>query len=78
MDAARLFNALIATGQDPKLFAGTLSILSVCFSKGIGCPAGSVLLSSWKTIKKAIRVRKSIGGAMRQTVIMILAIMLSS
>ena len=66
MDGARLFNALIATGQDPKLFAGTLSILSVCFSKGMGCPVDSIILSSRKTIKQATRVRKSMGGAMRQ------------
>ena len=73
MDGARLFNVLIATGQDPKLFSGILSTLSVCFSKGMGYPAGSVLLGSRKTIKQAIRVRKSIGGAMLQTVMFAVA-----
>lgn len=67
LDGARLWNALIAKKQHPKQFGALFDTISVCFSKGLGCPIGSVLLSDAKTMKKALRVRKIFGGNMRQS-----------
>lgn len=66
LDGARLFNALAETGQSPKDFGKLFDTISVCLSKGLGAPAGSVLLSSKENITKARRVRKVLGGGMRQ------------
>ena len=66
MDGARFFNALAETGEDPADYGGLFDTLSVCFSKGLGAPVGSVLLASKSMIKQATRVRKALGGAMRQ------------
>jgi len=66
MDGARLWNALIETGQDPKFYGQKFDSISVCFSKGMGCPVGSVLLASHAFIHKAHRLRKRFGGGMRQ------------
>ena len=66
LDGARLFNAFVETGEDPKEVGKVLDTASICLSKGLGAPVGSVLLSSEENIKKARRVRKVFGGAMRQ------------
>lgn len=66
LDGARLFNALLATGQTAKQFGATFDSISVCFNKGMGCPIGSILLGSAAFIKEARRVRKKLGGGMRQ------------
>ena len=70
LDGARLFNAAVAAGGDP--YAATRDIthhfdsVSVCFSKGLGAPVGSVLLGNKDFIQKARRWRKMVGGGMRQ------------
>lgn len=66
LDGARLFNALAETGESPKEYGTLFDTISVCFSKGLGAPVGSVLLGSKETIKQARRVRKALGGGMRQ------------
>lgn len=67
LDGARIWNALVATGQDPKEFGGLFDTISVCLSKGLGCPVGSVLIGSAEQIQEAIRIRKILGGGMRQS-----------
>lgn len=67
LDGARLWNALVAKSQHPSQFGALFNTISVCFSKGLGAPVGSVLLGSKEEIKKAIRIRKLMGGGMRQT-----------
>lgn len=66
LDGARLWNALIAQNQQPKQYGEVFDTISVCLSKGLGAPVGSVLISSKENIQKAIRVRKIFGGGMRQ------------
>ena len=66
LDGARIWNALAVTGEDPKLYGNLFDSISVCLSKGLGCPVGSVLLGSKDFIAKALRVRKVFGGGMRQ------------
>ncbi|MEO0570559.1 MAG: GntG family PLP-dependent aldolase [Bacteroidota bacterium] len=66
LDGARLWNALIAKNESPKQYGGLFDSISVCLSKGLGCPIGSVLVGSEKLIYDAIRVRKILGGGMRQ------------
>ena len=66
LDGARLFNALVATGESPKRFGELFDTISICLSKGLGAPVGSLLLGSEKHIAKAHRYRKSMGGGMRQ------------
>lgn len=66
LDGARLFNALLATGQTTTQFGAAFHSISVCLNKGMGCPMGSVLLGSKAFIKEARRVRKKLGGGMRQ------------
>lgn len=66
LDGARIFNALVET-KTPALQAGKLfDSVSVCFSKGLGCPVGSVLVADTAFIKQARRIRKVLGGGMRQ------------
>ena len=67
LDGARLWNALIAKKQQPKQFGELFDTISVCFSKGLGCPIGSVLLADAETIHRALRIRKIFGGNMRQS-----------
>lgn len=67
LDGARLWNALIAKKQHPKQFGALFDTISVCFSKGLGAPIGSVLVSDAATIKRAVRIRKIFGGNMRQS-----------
>ncbi len=66
MDGARLFNALIAKNEQPKQYGELFDTISICLSKGLGCPVGSILLGTKEHIAKALRIRKLLGGAMRQ------------
>ncbi len=66
LDGARLFNALVAKNETPKMYGEIFDTISVCLSKGLGSPAGSVLIGDENIMKKALRVRKVLGGAMRQ------------
>lgn len=66
LDGARLFNALVASGESPKDWGKQFDTISICLSKGLGCPVGSVLLGSKVDIKRAKKVRKVMGGGMRQ------------
>ena len=66
LDGARLWNAMVARNEDPKQYGELFDSISVCLSKGLGCPVGSVLVSSKELISKAIRIRKILGGGMRQ------------
>lgn len=66
LDGARIWNALVAKKQHPKQFGALFDTISVCLSKGLGAPMGSLLLSNKETIQKALRVRKVFGGGMRQ------------
>ena len=66
LDGARLWNAMVAKKQSPRQFGELFDSISVCLSKGLGAPVGSVLISDAKTIKRALRIRKILGGAMRQ------------
>jgi threonine aldolase len=66
LDGARLFNALIAKGQTPEQYGKTFDSISICLSKGLGAPVGSLLLGKKDFIKKARRFRKVFGGGMRQ------------
>ncbi len=66
LDGARVFNALVETNEDPTEYGQYFTTISVCLSKGLGTPVGSVLLSSRELIKKAKRVRKLMGGGWRQ------------
>lgn len=66
MDGARIFNALAETGEQPEDYGSLFDSISICLSKGLGAPVGSLILGKKDFIKKAIRVRKGIGGGMRQ------------
>ncbi len=66
MDGARLWNAAIAQGVEPASLAAFADTVMVCFSKGLGAPVGSVLAGSKDFIAEALRVRKMLGGGMRQ------------
>lgn len=66
VDGARLFNASIASGVAVSEFAACADSVTFCLSKGLGCPVGSVLCGSRAFILKARRVRKMLGGGMRQ------------
>ncbi|WP_298366563.1 GntG family PLP-dependent aldolase [uncultured Lutibacter sp.] len=67
LDGARLFNALIAKNESPEQYGEIFDTISICLSKGLGAPIGSVLLGTKEHIEKALRVRKLFGGAMRQS-----------
>src|ERR1700744_2786054 len=66
LDGARIFNALAYTGDQIKDYGQYFDGISVCLSKGLGAPVGSVLLADKATIKYARRIRKVFGGGMRQ------------
>ncbi|MCC7198642.1 MAG: aminotransferase class I/II-fold pyridoxal phosphate-dependent enzyme [Gammaproteobacteria bacterium] len=66
MDGARLWNAAIASGRTPREVAGPVDVVSGCFSKGLGSPAGSILAGPRDVIHRALRCRRRLGGAMRQ------------
>ncbi len=66
LDGARLFNALIAKNESPKQYGEQFDTISICLSKGLGAPVGSLLLGTKAHFLKAIRIRKVMGGGMRQ------------
>lgn len=66
LDGARIFNALVEADYTAKNIGAIFDTISVCLSKGLGAPVGSVLLGNHKAIKKARRIRKLLGGGMRQ------------
>jgi threonine aldolase len=66
LDGARLFNALVFKKEKPEQYGQLFHSLSICLSKGLGCPVGSLLLGTKDFIRKARRVRKVFGGGMRQ------------
>ena len=66
LDGARVFNALVATGESARDYGQYFDTISFCLSKGLGTPVGSMLLGSKADIRQALRVRKMMGGGMRQ------------
>jgi len=66
LDGARIFNALVAKKETPTQYGKIFNSISVCLSKGLGAPVGSVLLGNKNFIQKARRIRKVFGGGMRQ------------
>ena len=66
LDGARIFNALVHKKEDPTQYGKVFDSISICLSKGLGAPVGSVLLGATPFIKKARRWRKVFGGGMRQ------------
>lgn len=66
LDGARLFNAIVAKGENPTQYGKVFDSISICLSKGLGTPIGSLLLGSKDFIKKSRRIRKVFGGGWRQ------------
>jgi threonine aldolase len=66
LDGARVFNAIIKNNENPVEYGEVFNSISICLSKGLGAPLGSVLIGSENFIRKARRVRKVFGGGMRQ------------
>jgi threonine aldolase len=66
LDGARLWNAAVASGRSEREYASYFDSVSVCFSKGLGAPVGSVLAGNGEFILRARRFRKQFGGGMRQ------------
>jgi threonine aldolase len=66
LDGARLWNALIARPETALDYGRIFDSISICLSKGLGCPVGSLLLGKREFIRKARRIRKVFGGGMRQ------------
>jgi threonine aldolase len=66
LDGARLFNALVAKKENPLQYGEIFDSISICLSKSLGCPVGSLLMGTTGFIRKARRVRKVFGGGMRQ------------
>ena len=66
LDGARMFNAVVASGTDPARMVKNFDTISICLSKGLGAPVGSVLVGDEETISEAHRWRKMFGGGMRQ------------
>lgn len=66
LDGARLFNAIVAKNETPKQYGELFDSISICLSKGLGTPVGSVLIGKKDLIKKARRIRKVFGGGIRQ------------
>ncbi|MCF7560034.1 aminotransferase class I/II-fold pyridoxal phosphate-dependent enzyme [Sabulilitoribacter multivorans] len=66
LDGARIWNALVAKNETPKQYGDVFDTISVCLSKGLGCPIGSLLIGDSDIMENAIRIRKIFGGNMRQ------------
>ena len=66
LDGARLFNAAVASGEEPSAIAGLADTVTVCFSKGLGCPLGAIVAGSSERMLLARRYKHQFGGAMRQ------------
>jgi threonine aldolase len=67
LDGARLFNASVAAGLEPSAWGGLADTVTVCFSKGLGCPFGAVLAGPAETIDRAWESKFLFGGALRQS-----------
>lgn len=67
LDGARFFNATVGGGYSPAELAACFDTISICFSKGLGCPMGSILVGSAEEVRVARRARKMFGGALRQS-----------
>ncbi|MFV0238289.1 MAG: threonine aldolase family protein, partial [Flavobacteriales bacterium] len=67
LDGARLFNALVETKETTQQFGTQFDSISICLSKGLGCPVGSLIIGDHNFIRKAMRIRKLFGGMMRQS-----------
>jgi len=66
LDGARLFNALVANNETPQQYGELFDTISICLSKGLGAPVGSLLIGTKVHMEKALRIRKLFGGGMRQ------------
>lgn len=66
LDGARIWNALASEPEGPEAYGALFDTISVCLSKGLGCPVGSLLIGSGEAMEKALRIRKVLGGGMRQ------------
>jgi threonine aldolase len=66
LDGARLMNAIVAKKENPKDYGKVFDTISICLSKGLGAPLGTVLVGKSSIMKNAIRIRKVLGGGMRQ------------
>lgn len=77
LDGARIWNAMVAKKYQPEDFGSLFDTISICFTKGMGAPVGSVLVGDAVTIKKARRIRKAFGGGMRQAGILAAACLYS-
>jgi threonine aldolase len=66
LDGARLFNAIVVKNESPKAYGKIFDSISICISKGLGAPVGSVLIGTKNFIVKARRIRKVFGGGLRQ------------
>ncbi|HYW35746.1 MAG TPA: GntG family PLP-dependent aldolase [Balneolaceae bacterium] len=66
LDGARIWNAMHATDIEAEFFGNIADTMSICFSKGLGAPVGSMILSTKENIRRARRLRKMLGGGMRQ------------
>lgn len=66
LDGARLANALVAKNQDPRSYGKLFNTITLCLSKGLGAPMGTVLVGDEEVMQNAMRVRKVLGGGMRQ------------
>jgi len=66
LDGARLWNALVAKSENALQYGQVFDTISVCFSKGLGAPVGSMLVGDEALMNKALRIRKMLGGGMRQ------------
>ncbi len=66
LDGARLMNAIVAKNEEPKQYGQLFDTVSICLSKGLGAPLGTVLLGKKELMSNAIRIRKILGGGMRQ------------
>ncbi len=66
LDGARLFNAIVAGGYSTRDIGTCFDTISICFSKGLGCPMGSMLIGNKDDIVRARRIRKLFGGSLRQ------------
>jgi len=77
LDGARIFNAAAALGVDASVLAAPVDTIQFCFSKGLGAPVGSILCGPRETIARARKVRKLLGGAMRQAGVIAAAALVS-
>jgi threonine aldolase len=77
LDGARIFNAAVAVGVEAKALCAPVDTVQFCFSKGLAAPVGSILCGNAETIAKARRVRKMLGGAMRQAGVIAAAALVS-